>query len=149
MIANGKELFDKGVPDRSIPPCATCHGANAQGSRIPAARRPARQYVAQQIEYIQRSCEAPVMHGIVKDLTPPKSRRSRPTCNRCNGRASRIGSADSRAIAGDFLAVVVELREAQHVKLPLSSQPGSRTSYRRTAGLGSAARYASVSSSET
>ena len=27
----GKELFETGVPDRGIPPCASCHGAKAEG----------------------------------------------------------------------------------------------------------------------
>src|SRR6202795_164968 len=31
LIAKGKQLFEQGVPDRSIPACATCHGADAAG----------------------------------------------------------------------------------------------------------------------
>src|SRR5262249_18116672 len=31
IVAKGKEFFDKGSPDRGIPPCASCHGANAEG----------------------------------------------------------------------------------------------------------------------
>ena len=31
-IARGREVFDKGVPARGIPACATCHGPDAKGS---------------------------------------------------------------------------------------------------------------------
>src|SRR5580693_2374488 len=30
LIAQGKTLFDEGVPARGIPPCASCHGAHAE-----------------------------------------------------------------------------------------------------------------------
>jgi cytochrome c553 len=71
-IAKGKEVYDKGVPDRGIPPCATCHGANAAGMvdfpRLAGQHAP---YVVKQLNYIQTLVRAaPVMHGIVKDLTP-------------------------------------------------------------------------------
>src|ERR1700758_4733438 len=31
LVAQGKELFDKGLPDRGIPACAACHGTSAEG----------------------------------------------------------------------------------------------------------------------
>ena len=31
LIAKGKVIFETGVPASQIPPCATCHGAQAQG----------------------------------------------------------------------------------------------------------------------
>src|SRR6202035_3176484 len=31
LIAQGKHIFEEGVPARQIPPCASCHGAHAQG----------------------------------------------------------------------------------------------------------------------
>ena len=44
LIAQGKTLFDEGVPARQIPPCASCHGAHAEGVgpfRVsPASTRP-------------------------------------------------------------------------------------------------------------
>jgi cytochrome c553 len=71
-IAKGKELFDKGLPDRGIPPCASCHGADAEGmADFPRLAGQHAKYVMRQIEYIQGLVrKAPVMHGIVKDLTP-------------------------------------------------------------------------------
>src|SRR6266568_6563407 len=31
LVTKGKELFDKGLLDRGIPACASCHGANGEG----------------------------------------------------------------------------------------------------------------------
>lgn len=72
LVRQGRELFEKGVPDRSIPPCASCHGAKAQGvTDFPRLAGQHAKYVVRQIEYIQGLVrKAPVMHGIVKDLTP-------------------------------------------------------------------------------
>jgi cytochrome c553 len=72
LVAQGRELFEKGVPDRSIPPCASCHGVNAEGiADFPRLAGQHAKYVVRQIEYIQGLVrKAPVMHGIVKDLSP-------------------------------------------------------------------------------
>jgi cytochrome c553 len=72
LVAKGKELFDKGVLDRGIPACATCHGANGEGvADFPRLAGQHAKYVAKQLTYIQTLTRAaPVMHGIVKDLTP-------------------------------------------------------------------------------
>ena len=72
LVAKGKELFDKGLPDRAIPACATCHGANGEGiDDFPRLAGQHAKYVAKQLTYIQTLTRtAPVMHGIVKDLTP-------------------------------------------------------------------------------
>lgn len=72
IIAKGKEFFDKGSPDRGIPPCASCHGANGEGvADFPRLAGQHAKYVLRQLEYIQGLVrKAPVMHGIVKDLTP-------------------------------------------------------------------------------
>ncbi|HEX7272477.1 MAG TPA: c-type cytochrome [Casimicrobiaceae bacterium] len=72
MIAKGRDLFEKGLPERGIPPCASCHGARAEGSYdFPRLAGQHAKYVIRQVEYIQGLVrQAPVMHGIVKDLTP-------------------------------------------------------------------------------
>jgi cytochrome c553 len=71
LLSKGRELFDKGVPDRGIPACASCHGANAEGvADFPRLAGQHAKYVAKQLNYIQSLVRAaPVMHGIVKDLT--------------------------------------------------------------------------------
>jgi cytochrome c553 len=72
LIAKGKQLYEQGVPDRSIPACATCHGVDAAGvGDFPRLAGQHAKYIAKQIEYIQSLVrKAPVMHGIVKDMTP-------------------------------------------------------------------------------
>jgi len=71
LIAKGKELFDKGLPDRGIPACATCHGASGEGiADFPRLAGQHAKYIAKQLNYIQQLTRAaPVMHGIVKDMT--------------------------------------------------------------------------------
>jgi cytochrome c553 len=72
LVAKGKELFDKGLLDRGIPACASCHGANAEGiADFPRLAGQHAKYIIKQLTYIQTLTRAaPVMHGIVKDLTP-------------------------------------------------------------------------------
>jgi cytochrome c553 len=72
LVARGKELFDKGVPDRGIPACMSCHGANGEGmADFPRLAGQHAKYIVKQLNFIQSLVRsAPVMHGIVKDLTP-------------------------------------------------------------------------------
>jgi cytochrome c553 len=72
LLAKGKELFDKGLLDRGIPACASCHSANGEGTAdFPRLAGQHAKYIAKQLTYIQTLTRAaPVMHGIVKDLTP-------------------------------------------------------------------------------
>jgi cytochrome c553 len=70
LIAEGKKLYEEGVPARQIPPCATCHGPRAQGMmtfpRLAGQHAP---YLLKQLLVIQSVLRmAPVMHGVVKDL---------------------------------------------------------------------------------
>ena len=71
LIAQGKQIFVEGVPARQIPACATCHGAQAQGNgpfpRLAGQHAP---YLLKQLLVIQSVLRtAPVMHGVIKDLT--------------------------------------------------------------------------------
>jgi cytochrome c553 len=71
LIAQGKQIFMEGVPGRQIPACATCHGAQAQGNgpfpRLAGQHAP---YLLKQLLVIQSVLRtAPVMHGVIKDLT--------------------------------------------------------------------------------
>lgn len=72
LVAKGKELYDKGVLERGIPACQVCHGTDAAGKAgFPRLAGQHAKYVAKQLNYIQSLVRAaPVMHGIVKDLTP-------------------------------------------------------------------------------
>jgi cytochrome c553 len=71
LIAKGKHLFEEGVPARQIQPCASCHGAHAEGiayfPRLAGQHAP---YLLKQLLVIQSVLRtAPVMHGVIKDLT--------------------------------------------------------------------------------
>ena len=71
LIAKGKQIFVEGVPDRQIPACASCHGAQAQGNgpfpRLAGQHSP---YLLKQLLVIQSVLRtAPVMHGVIKDLS--------------------------------------------------------------------------------
>src|SRR5580692_9946198 len=71
VIAQGKRIFEEGVPARQIPPCASCHGAHAEGNgpfpRLAGQHGP---YLLKQLLVIQNVLRtAPVMHGVIKDLT--------------------------------------------------------------------------------
>lgn len=72
LVAKGKVLFDKGLPERGIPACMACHGTDATGrDNFPRLAGQHAKYVIKQLNYIQSLVRAaPVMHGIVKDLTP-------------------------------------------------------------------------------
>jgi cytochrome c553 len=71
LIAQGKHVFEEGVPDRQIPPCASCHGAHAQGmATFPRLAGQHAPYLLKQLLVIQSALRtAPVMHGVVKDLS--------------------------------------------------------------------------------
>jgi cytochrome c553 len=71
LVAQGKQIFVEGVPGRQIPACASCHGARAQGNgpfpRLAGQHAP---YLLKQLLVIQSVLRtAPVMHGVIKDLT--------------------------------------------------------------------------------
>jgi len=72
LVEKGKALFDKGAPERGILACTTCHGPNAQGlADFPRLAGQNATYVVRQLEAIQTAARAaPVMHGIVQNLSP-------------------------------------------------------------------------------
>ena len=76
LVAKGKQLFDQGVAERGIPACASCHGADAKGlADFPRLAGQHAKYVVKQLQYIQTLVRsAPVMHGIIKDITPDEMR---------------------------------------------------------------------------
>ncbi|HEY1313575.1 MAG TPA: c-type cytochrome [Steroidobacteraceae bacterium] len=74
LVTQGKRIFVGGVAERQIPACATCHGAQAQGNgpfpRLAGQHAP---YLLKQLLVIQSVLRtAPVMHGVIKDLTRPQ-----------------------------------------------------------------------------
>ncbi len=70
MVAAGKQLYEKGSPDRSIPACSTCHGNNAEGMSVfPRLAGQHAQYLTRQLQMLRvRLRDSPLMHGVAKDL---------------------------------------------------------------------------------
>ena len=71
LVAKGKRVYEEGVPARQIPPCASCHGAHGEGQAIfPRLAGQHAPYLLKQLLVIQSVLRtAPVMHGVIKDLT--------------------------------------------------------------------------------
>jgi len=71
LVAAGGKIFTHGVPEHGVAACAVCHGANAHGIGIfPRLAGQHMEYVQRQLTQIQASLrDAPVMHGIIKDMT--------------------------------------------------------------------------------
>ena len=72
LIAEGRVIFEKGLPERGIVACASCHGKNAEGnSAFPRLAGQHSQYLIRQLGVIQKSLRnSPTMHGIIKDMRP-------------------------------------------------------------------------------
>ena len=71
VVATGKQLYEKGSPDRGIPACAACHGVNAEGlSVFPRLAGQHAQYLLRQMQMLRvRLRNSPLMHGVVRDVS--------------------------------------------------------------------------------
>ena len=72
QVAAGKKVYEQGVAG-SVPPCASCHGAQAQGDSTmhPRLADQHAAYIVRQLNVIQRNLRnSPEMHGIIKNLKP-------------------------------------------------------------------------------
>jgi cytochrome c553 len=69
--AKGRKLFEQGSPERGLPSCAGCHGANAEGLAVfPRLAGQHSEYLFIQLQSIRNKLRAsPVMHGLIKELT--------------------------------------------------------------------------------
>jgi cytochrome c553 len=74
VVGTGREIFEKGVPAKSIPPCMTCHGDKAQGNlQFPRLAGQHADYIEKQLGVFQKTDERPegsIMKTIAHDLTP-------------------------------------------------------------------------------
>ncbi len=72
--AEGKLVFDQGVPAKNIPPCMACHGPEAAGNgTFPRLAGQHADYIMKQLTVFQRTDERPqgaVMKNVAHDLTP-------------------------------------------------------------------------------
>jgi cytochrome c553 len=71
LITQGKQIFEQGVAAQAIPACASCHGPLAHGAGIfPRLAGQHSAYLVKQMLVIQNALRvAPVMHGVIKDLS--------------------------------------------------------------------------------
>jgi cytochrome c553 len=76
LAAAGRELFERGKPSAGVPPCASCHGPNAQGNgQYP---RLAGQHAAYQVKQLQAFRSglraSPIMQPIAAKLSNAEMR---------------------------------------------------------------------------
>ncbi len=77
LVAKGHEIFERGVPDKGVPACAACHGAEAQGvGTIPRLAGQHREYLLHQIEVFKNGTRgnAPVMSAVAHTLDDEQAR---------------------------------------------------------------------------
>ena len=72
-IAAGKIIFTGGIPDKGVPPCASCHGPEGQGNAtFPRIAGQHADYLVKQLTVFQRTNERPegtVMKTVAHNLT--------------------------------------------------------------------------------
>lgn len=72
IMAKGKALFEQGLPDKGVPACATCHGAQAQGNgKFPRLAGQHQPYLVRQIAVFTSAARgnAPMMSAIAHQLS--------------------------------------------------------------------------------
>jgi cytochrome c553 len=76
LLAPGKQIFEEGLASQGVPACATCHGPEGHGNAIfPRLAGQHTDYLVKQMLVIQNALRAaPVMHGVIKDLTQVQMR---------------------------------------------------------------------------
>jgi cytochrome c553 len=71
-MAQGKQIFENGLPDEGVPVCASCHGEHAQGKdAIPRLAGQHPEYLVKQLaafKSLQRG-NAPVMHVVTDKMS--------------------------------------------------------------------------------
>jgi cbb3-type cytochrome c oxidase subunit III len=77
LMAKGQEIFEHGVPDKGVPACASCHGAQAQGAgTFPRLAGQHQEYLLRQIEVFQNGTRgnAPVMTAVAHTLSADQAK---------------------------------------------------------------------------
>ena len=72
-IAEGRDIFEKGVPEKNIPPCNACHGPQGQGNeQFPRLAHQHADYIVKQLKVFKRTEERPegsIMMTVAHELT--------------------------------------------------------------------------------
>lgn len=74
LLAAGKEIFEKGVPDQNVIPCMSCHGPKGQGiGAFPLLAHQHADYIVKQLNVFQNTQGRPgtPMEYVVHPLTGP------------------------------------------------------------------------------
>ncbi|RKU05226.1 cytochrome c4 [Burkholderia sp. Nafp2/4-1b] len=77
LMARGQEIFERGVPDKGVPACASCHGAEAQGAgTFPRLAGQHKEYLLHQIEVFKNGtrANAPVMSAVAHTLNDEQAK---------------------------------------------------------------------------
>jgi cytochrome c553 len=73
VMADGKEIFENGVPDKGVPACMSCHGPQAQcNEQFPRLAHQHSDYLVKQLIVFQRTDERPegsIMKVVAHALT--------------------------------------------------------------------------------
>jgi cytochrome c553 len=74
LVAQGREIYTKGVPAENIPACVTCHGARAEGAGdFPRLAGQHAEYLIKQLySFRNESRNVAVMHGVAKEMKLPE-----------------------------------------------------------------------------
>lgn len=70
-VVAGRKIFEEGIPAQKVPPCQSCHGAQAQGNGpFPRLAGQHRAYLEKQLEVFATNLRAnEIMHQNAKNLT--------------------------------------------------------------------------------
>lgn len=72
-IAAGRQIFEHGLPDKSVPPCGSCHGTDGAGrANFPRLAGQHADYVVKQLTVFQRTNQRPegaVMKTVAHSLS--------------------------------------------------------------------------------
>ncbi len=78
-VAEGKKIFDEGLPDQNVPPCASCHGPEAKGDgQFPRLAGQLNDYIVRKLTNWEKERgqdkanpdTSAIMEPIAHDLTP-------------------------------------------------------------------------------
>jgi cytochrome c553 len=71
-VARGKAIYAEGIAAGGIPPCGSCHGANAAGTAdFPRLAGQTEQYLVKQLRAFHSNMrDVAVMHGVTSGLSP-------------------------------------------------------------------------------
>jgi cytochrome c553 len=77
LIAEGRKIFEQGIPSKKVQACAACHGANAEGVQVfPRLAGQHVEYLIAQLEGFKTGTRgnAPIMINEVRDMTAAELR---------------------------------------------------------------------------